>query len=171
MRFATWFNENAEFVSAGVLLARMGQKGLEVLLVHPANLANAPWSIPKGEVDPGEQPIQTACRELGEEVGIFISSLAPFAETQPYASRRPGIEGKTKKVVVFLGHDPQNQEPKVATWEINGAAFFPIETAKKMIHPAQQFLLSKLEDTARSSSGQDVSPSSSKQGFDSLTGH
>ena len=31
------------------------------------------WGIPKGKVDPGEEPIQAACREVLEETSIFIN--------------------------------------------------------------------------------------------------
>ena len=31
------------------------------------------WGIPKGKVEPGEEPIDAACRETIEEVSILIS--------------------------------------------------------------------------------------------------
>jgi predicted NUDIX family NTP pyrophosphohydrolase len=61
--------------SAGILLYRHRQDAIEVLLVHPGgpifgrkDLGN--WSIPKGEIDPGDPDFeQTARREFAEEVG------------------------------------------------------------------------------------------------------
>ena len=53
--------------SAGLLLFRRGADGLEVLLGHPGGpfwrqrQAGA-WTIPKGGIDPGETPLQTAVR-------------------------------------------------------------------------------------------------------------
>ena len=52
--------------SAGTLLYRDGPDGLEVLLVHPSGGSNrrAPWSIPKGLPDPGEELEAAAPTEL-----------------------------------------------------------------------------------------------------------
>ena len=57
--------------SAGTLLYRRSQEGLEVLLVHASGNYNRhrPWSIPKGEVDGDEDPAATARRETLEETG------------------------------------------------------------------------------------------------------
>jgi predicted NUDIX family NTP pyrophosphohydrolase len=60
--------------SAGLLLYRLGRDGHEVLLVHPggpffARRDNGAWSIPKGEVEPGEKPLEVAVREFEEELG------------------------------------------------------------------------------------------------------
>ena len=64
--------------SAGTLLYRRGAGGaLEVLLVHASGNYNrkAPWGIPKGLVDPGETPEQTARRETLEETGVVAGAL------------------------------------------------------------------------------------------------
>jgi predicted NUDIX family NTP pyrophosphohydrolase len=61
--------------SAGILLYRRREGVIEVLLVHPGgpffgkkDLGN--WSVPKGEVDPGDPHYEaTARREFAEEVG------------------------------------------------------------------------------------------------------
>jgi predicted NUDIX family NTP pyrophosphohydrolase len=61
--------------SAGVILFRHPDGGgVELLLVHPggpfwARKDDGAWSIPKGEVEPGEEPLAAALRELGEELG------------------------------------------------------------------------------------------------------
>src|SRR5262249_19340855 len=63
--------------SAGTLLYRQGPKGLEVLLVHPSGNYNrkAPWGIPKGELDGGEDLETAARRETLEETGVEASTL------------------------------------------------------------------------------------------------
>jgi len=60
--------------SAGLLLYRLGSDGAEVLLVHPggpffARKDDGAWSIPKGEVEPGQEPLDVALREFEEELG------------------------------------------------------------------------------------------------------
>jgi predicted NUDIX family NTP pyrophosphohydrolase len=61
-------------VSAALLVYRRGDRGLEVLLVHPggpywAKKDDGAWSIPKGEYDPHEDPLEVALREFEEEIG------------------------------------------------------------------------------------------------------
>ncbi len=60
--------------SAGILLHRRGDAGVEVLLVHPggpfwAKKDAGAWSIPKGEHDDGEDARACALREFEEETG------------------------------------------------------------------------------------------------------
>jgi predicted NUDIX family NTP pyrophosphohydrolase len=59
--------------SAGILLYRRNG-ALEVLLVHPggpfwARKDLGAWSIPKGEYEEGDDPLDAALRELQEETG------------------------------------------------------------------------------------------------------
>jgi predicted NUDIX family NTP pyrophosphohydrolase len=61
--------------SAGLLMFRRRGSNLEVFLVHPGGPfwkkkdAGA-WSIPKGEYEEGEDPLEAAKREFEEETGI-----------------------------------------------------------------------------------------------------
>lgn len=61
-------------LSAGLLVYRRSDRGLEVLLVHPggpywAKKDDGAWSIPKGEYEPDEDPLEVALREFEEEIG------------------------------------------------------------------------------------------------------
>lgn len=63
--------------SAGILLYRRRGDSLELLLVHPggpfwAKKDEGAWSIPKGEIDAGEEPRACALRELEEELGSSL---------------------------------------------------------------------------------------------------
>jgi predicted NUDIX family NTP pyrophosphohydrolase len=60
--------------SAGILLYRRTRRGIEVLLGHPggpywARKDEGAWMVPKGALEPGEQPLEAALREFAEEVG------------------------------------------------------------------------------------------------------
>lgn len=61
--------------SAGLLMYRRNNTGVEVFLVHPggpfwaAKDAGA-WMIPKGEYSDDEEPLQAAKREFREETGF-----------------------------------------------------------------------------------------------------
>ena len=53
---------------------RRTERTLEVLLVHPGgpfwrNTDAGAWSLPKGEIEPGEDPADVAQREFMEELG------------------------------------------------------------------------------------------------------
>jgi len=61
-------------VSSGILLYRRPGGRLEVLLAHPggpyfARKDEGHWTIPKGEVDPGEELVSVGRREFEEETG------------------------------------------------------------------------------------------------------
>ncbi len=61
--------------SAGLLLYRKVRGSMEVFLVHPggpfwANKDDGAWSIPKGEFDADEDPLDAAKREFREETGF-----------------------------------------------------------------------------------------------------
>jgi predicted NUDIX family NTP pyrophosphohydrolase len=80
--------------SAGVLLYRRPPKALELFLVHPGgpfwkNKDEGAWTIPKGLIEPGEEPLAAARREFAEETGF--TAEGPFLELGAF--RQPG--GKT----------------------------------------------------------------------------
>jgi predicted NUDIX family NTP pyrophosphohydrolase len=63
-------------VSAGLLVYRTSAGGgLEVLIVHPGGPLwttrdDGAWSVPKGEVEGGDDLLATADREFAEELGM-----------------------------------------------------------------------------------------------------
>jgi predicted NUDIX family NTP pyrophosphohydrolase len=69
--------------SAGLMMYRGTPEGLEVFLVHPggpffAHKDRGAWTIPKGELESGEDALLAAQREFKEETGF--TSMAPFIE-------------------------------------------------------------------------------------------
>ena len=62
-------------LSAGLLMFRGRDYDLQVFLVHPGGpfwkkKDVGAWSIPKGEYEEGEDPLEAAKREFEEETGI-----------------------------------------------------------------------------------------------------
>ncbi|MCU1446117.1 NUDIX domain-containing protein [Cryobacterium sp.] len=62
-------------LSAGILLYRLTDAGLQVWIAHMggpfwARKDAAAWSIPKGEYGPDEDPFVAARREFAEEIGV-----------------------------------------------------------------------------------------------------
>lgn len=132
--------------SAGTLLYRQTDNGLEVLLVHPSGNYNkrAPWGIPKGEPDEGEPLETTARRETEEETGVVPGELAYLGNCEYRKSR--------KRIHCFAGPAP-SIEPRCCSWEIDGACFLTLEEARRRIHPDQDVLLNMLEERLRATSG------------------
>jgi predicted NUDIX family NTP pyrophosphohydrolase len=70
--------------SAGILLWRRKDDRLEVLLAHPGGpfwvkKDRGHWTIPKGEVEPGEELTAVARREFAEETGHALPT-GPLVE-------------------------------------------------------------------------------------------
>ena len=71
--FDQFLNNNSNSkIGAGVAIVYDNK----ILLVHPANASwkKATCGIPKGRVEPGEEVLDAAIRELYEETGIFVSA-------------------------------------------------------------------------------------------------
>ena len=69
-------------ISAGILLYRRRDSGLEVFLVHPggpywARKDEGAWSVPKGLVDAAEDELACARREFKEETGFDVPGAGP----------------------------------------------------------------------------------------------
>lgn len=139
-------------VASGIVLYRRQDEALEVLLVHPSGNYNrrAPWGIPKGQPEPGEELEEAARRETREETGIVAGGLTAIGHVDYSRSR--------KRVWAFAGPAPDAQAPTCASWEVDKAEFIEISRARRIIHPDQAVFLDRLEALLATGGAEDTSP-------------
>jgi 8-oxo-dGTP pyrophosphatase MutT (NUDIX family) len=112
--------------SAGGVVVREQGGVLEVAVIRPHG--RSLWALPKGHVDPGETPEQTAAREVWEETGLRARLVASLGEIRyVYQFRGQRI---FKRVHFFLFHyqsgeigDIQHGGPRV---EVDEARWVPL---------------------------------------------
>lgn len=144
-------------ISAGLLMYRIRNSELEILLVHPGgpffqNKDHGAWSIPKGEIEPGEDLLSAAQREFAEETGFKASP--PFIALSPITQKG----GKVVHAWAFAGDcEPAQLRSNTFTleWpprsgrtqefaEVDRAEWFGITEAKRKIKATQTPLLEEL---------------------------
>lgn len=147
-------------VSAGLLMFRKTDEGLEYFLVHPGgpffrNKDKGTWTIPKGEPLPGEAFAETARREFYEETGITPpSSLINLGNIKQKGGKivhawafitsisgQPDIQSN-----LFSLEWPKGSGKLIEFPEIDKGLFMKIEEAKIKINPAQIPFLERLEE-------------------------
>jgi predicted NUDIX family NTP pyrophosphohydrolase len=143
--------------SAGLLIYRQRGHGLEVLLAHPggpfwARREWGAWSIPKGELSPGEDPLVGARREVAEELGWTPTGdalpLTPIVQkggkvVQAWAMRADW-DTATLQSNTFDLEWPRGSGRMQRFPEVDRAAWFAIAEARKRILPSQMPLLDEL---------------------------
>jgi len=110
-----------EFSAGGVVF-----KDGEVLLIKTPSGA---WSFPKGNIEPGEKPEETALREVWEETGIKGEIIDYVGEIHYWYTLKGERIFKTVKYYL-MKYKEGNPKP---SWEVKDAKFFPIEEAKRLL--------------------------------------
>ena len=153
----------AQKESAGLLLFRRPHGTLEVLLGIQADpywtgRHDGAWTIPKGGIHPGEDPLQTAIREFTEETSFVPAG--PFLALGQITQR----SGKLVYAWAFEGDCDPARVSSIRTtteWpprsgriieipEIDRVAFFSLDDARRAINVAQAELLDRLRHALRS---------------------
>lgn len=144
--------------SAGILLFRDRAGRLEVLLVHPggpfwAKKDAGAWTIPKGAIEEGEEPLAAARREFEEETGT-----RPVGEALPLSPRRqPGgklvlawaVRGDLDATAVtstsFTMEWPPRSGRQQEFPEVDRAGWFALDEARVKILKGQAPFLDDLQ--------------------------
>ncbi len=146
--------------SAGILVYRGEGESLEVLLVHPggpfwAKKDEGAWSIPKGEVEVGEESPACALRELEEELGsslgLAAEHLSELGEVRLKSGKR--VQGWAAagefdpadlRSNTFAMEWPPRSGKEREFPEVDRAEWFSPERAREKINPAQAAFIDRL---------------------------
>jgi len=151
--------KSAGKVSAGLLMYRQREGRLEVFLAHPggpwfAQKDDDHWSIPKGEIEPGEDLLAAARREFEEETGLI--PVGPFLDLGTI--RQKG--GKLVHAWAFAGdwdsarvlrsneieiEWPPHTGRTMRIPEIDRVGFFGLAEARRKLKSSQHPFLERLE--------------------------
>jgi predicted NUDIX family NTP pyrophosphohydrolase len=153
-------------VSAGLLMYRLCGGKAEVLLAHPGgpyfvNRDEGVWTIPKGEVGPGEDLLDAARREFEEETGF--KPTGPFTPLTPVRQKGGklvhawAVEGDCDPAAAVSNTFSMEWPPRSGRWvafpEVDRAEFFDLDVARTKVNAAQVGLVDELERLLAARSG------------------
>ena len=144
-------------ISAGLLMFRRRGGALEVFLAHPggpffAHRDAGAWSIPKGEIEGDDDPIDTARREFTEETGLAVAGeLLPLGQVRQKSGKlvhawafEGDWDGRPIVSNSFALEWPAGSGRMREFPEIDQARFFELQDARRRINPAQAAFLDTL---------------------------
>lgn len=143
--------------SAGILLYRSQDGALEVFLAHPGGpfwkkRDMGAWTIPKGEIEPGEDALAAAIREFAEETGVRLAgefrALPPIRQPGGKRVQAWAIEGDFEPAALVSNYFEMEWPPRSGKCErfpeVDRGAWFALEDARGRINKGQAALLDAL---------------------------
>ena len=125
-------------ISAGGVVFRKSPKGPEVLLIKDSY---GRWALPKGKIEQGEKPEDTAVREIREETGLSELKIIEKLGEIKYFYQLHG-QPIYKTVHNFLIET--TQEKLNPNYEIQGANWFePDDSVKTIAYKNTKVILEK----------------------------
>jgi 8-oxo-dGTP pyrophosphatase MutT (NUDIX family) len=123
-----------EFSAGGVLVRRLRGRWY-LAAIRPTGRGERTWALPKGWIDEGESPVETAVREAREETGLEARVEVKLGDVKYTYTRKDGT--RVFKVVSFfllryrsgrIGAIPPGMELEVAE-----ARWLPLEEAPRLL--------------------------------------
>jgi predicted NUDIX family NTP pyrophosphohydrolase len=144
--------------SAGLLMYRRGAAGLELFLAHPggpffARKDEGVWTLPKGELEPDEDPLAGAQREFEEETGMRPESPSylELGEVKQAGGKSViafAFEGdfgeRELRCNTFEMEWPPRSGKKRSFPELDRVGYFGVEEARRKLNPAQVVFVDRL---------------------------
>jgi 8-oxo-dGTP pyrophosphatase MutT (NUDIX family) len=127
-----------EFSAGGVVVRRLRGRW-QVAAIRPGGRPPGVWALPKGVIEPGDSPEETALREVAEETGLRCESVGKLGDVKyVYTESWEGGSGeRVFKVVSFfliratggrIGDIPPEHAHEVAE-----AKWLPLDEAPKLL--------------------------------------
>ena len=106
-----------------------------VAAIRPRGKAPGTWALPKGNVDPGERPDETALREVLEETGVEGRLVEKLGDVKYTYTRRDGA--RVFKIVSFYllhaGRGRLGEIEEAMRVEVAEARWLPLEEAPRLL--------------------------------------
>ena len=151
-------------LSAGILLFRRREGAIEVLLIKPGgpfwrNKDAGAWMIPKGVIEPGEQPAEAALREFEEETGTELRTVPiPLARVRQAGGKvveafavEGNLDADSIRSIDFEIEWPPRSGQRRRFPEAEKARWMTLAEARDRMLPSQLPLLDALEERLRRS--------------------
>ena len=121
--------------SAGGVLVRSIRGAPHVAAIRPQGKPEGVWALPKGNLDPGEQPDQTAVREVLEETGVSGRLVEKLGDVKYTYTRRGGV--RVFKIVSFYllraGRGRLGEIEERMRIEVAEARWLPLADAPRLL--------------------------------------
>jgi 8-oxo-dGTP pyrophosphatase MutT (NUDIX family) len=123
-----------EFSAGGVLVRTIRGRTM-LAAIRPRGKPEGVWALPKGNIDPGESPPETAVREVREETGVEGRLVEKLGDVRYVYTRRGGA--RIFKVVSFFllraGRGRIGEIDDSMRIEVAEARWLPLEDASRLL--------------------------------------
>lgn len=131
-------------VSSGGVIFRKNDDSVEIALVAVKD--SKVWCLPKGIINKGEEPDETAIREVSEETGLKGRVIEKLGEIN-YWYYLKEEEAKCRKTVHFYLLEYEGGDISKHDWEVDKAAWFQIDDALKIAsHKNERDIIEKARE-------------------------
>jgi 8-oxo-dGTP pyrophosphatase MutT (NUDIX family) len=123
-----------EFSAGGVLVKVIRGRPM-VAAIRPQGKPEGTWALPKGNLDPGETPVETALREVREETGVEGRLVEKLGDVKYTYTRRGGP--RVFKIVSFYllraGRGRLGAIDEAMRIEVAEARWLPLDEAPRLL--------------------------------------
>jgi 8-oxo-dGTP pyrophosphatase MutT (NUDIX family) len=123
-----------EFSAGGVLVKAIRGRPM-LAAIRPRGKPEGVWALPKGNIDPGERPEDTAVREVREETGVEGRLVEKLGDVKYTYTRRGGV--RIFKIVSFYllraGRGRIGEIEERMRVEVAEARWLPLDEAPRLL--------------------------------------